>query len=129
MFGYRVFFLIAVGRISGEKMADALLQNAYIMYKGHEHKRHIKTDTCEGEMWTSFESVALKSITGIRFSARLESDLGNIRYEFILRDRDIEELESLEEGAWDGYDQDGNPVRGEPRPSAIRHITRSPRNN
>jgi hypothetical protein len=103
------------------------------MYKTKQRERRVRTDICEGKVCTSFQHVSLETISGICFSCHLESDAGAQRCDYILRTRDIEELEVAAaeggEGWYSYYGEDGEPTPADYRPLPIRDLVGSHRFN
>jgi hypothetical protein len=87
--------------ITSDDVRDALLQTAYLMLRGYERKRKVHSKFCEGVVTTDFKETSFVNITGVMFYATVECETGKNEISYLVRSRDIAELETDEsEFAW-----------------------------
>ncbi len=89
-------------------MRDQLVFRAVEMYKMNKSKQIIKADDFEGMVQTDFRHVALGGVSGINFSAEIESTRGKIFVRYLVRVNDLEkgglmlwsDSEAVEKASW-----------------------------
>ncbi len=101
-----------------DDIRDALLTTAYLMIKeGWQKKRSVvKSDACEGQIRSTFESTALYGMSGFLFEGKIETPRGDVNVSYIVRPQDIPDAEEADYFAWgdskgENLQQRPNPIR------------------
>jgi len=92
----RIYCLMS-GCCLTDRDREILMYAAMHMARDKIGRKSLKGENFEGEITTDFESADLGGIGGMRFSAKLETDVGERRVDFLVRTRD---LEGIEKGHW-----------------------------
>ena len=82
-YNWGIVYLVTDSRLSFEERM-LLTITAISMYRRHQKMKKIKTDTYEGYIETAGEHQMLGSLSSQHFSARLETDHGKARLEFLV---------------------------------------------
>lgn len=85
----RIYCLMQTQVVLTDEMSDALYDTACEMYKNDERRAPVMTEDMEGQVRTSFDKAALVWISGMKFTADIETDLGKGKVTFIVRTDDI----------------------------------------
>lgn len=127
------------GKNLSAEITDELLATAYAMAYSHERRKGFKTQTHEGLVTTEFQRQQLVTISGIVFSAQLESDDGSSTIDFIMRDSDLagmaedDEIVSFTSDDLRDELENGNELDEVPkhwlRPSPLKRFKRARGNN
>lgn len=129
MYG-NIYCLTFQGNLVSDDIRDALFSAGYLMIVGHEKRHRIKTDECEGIVRTAFQHQGLVDIYGVVFVAELETEKGKLTVTYIVRDRDLGEMEQMEEGAWVSVDDLDEEIPAERiRPSPLKRLKKHFINN
>lgn len=78
---------------------EILFRTAKRLAREQDRKIRIKEDGFEGSVETSYESVTLGAISGIRFHGTLDFRLGSSKTSFIVPEKELELPEEPEEEA------------------------------
>lgn len=96
-----MFWCITFSRpVISDDVRDVLMQTAYLMIRGGEKRRKIKSAACEGLVTTNWQRLVFVNVSGVHFKAIVEGETGKNEIGYLFRDRDLERLESVGEGAW-----------------------------
>lgn len=85
----RIYCLMQTQVVLTDEMSDALYDTACDMYRNDERRAPVMTEDMEGQVRTSFEKAALIWISGLKFTAEVETDLGKGKVTFIVRTDDF----------------------------------------
>lgn len=80
------FFCLMVHGISlSEKVRLELILAAKSMLVDNKNKTKIKTQFCEGAVYTNFQGALLGSVSGVVFMAEIETGKGNTSVKYLIR--------------------------------------------
>ncbi|HBE90932.1 MAG TPA: hypothetical protein DDW41_07055 [Candidatus Andersenbacteria bacterium] len=108
-----------------DDIRDVLFETAYLMLRSGEKKKKVRSDCCEGVVKTDFGSMALYGTSGIVFVANLETEKGNLKASFLIRQQALYEMEQPEYGAWLTHDDIGSSreaLEAKIRPNPIHRV-------
>lgn len=88
--------MLAQGAITDE-MRDLLLASAVSIVCLKRRRQRIKTDWCEGEILTNFETGTIESISGIKFECTMDVARGTTKATFLVTNT---LLEMFRDTAW-----------------------------
>ena len=90
----KIFCFQTGGLFIDEHMADLLFFTAVYMIRDKDQRRSVQGDNFEGEVSTVFEPADLGGITGYKFEAKLETNVGKRTVWYIVRANDYAGLEN-----------------------------------
>jgi hypothetical protein len=85
----KIYCLMQTQVVLTDEMSDALYDTACEMYRNDERRAPVMTWDMEGQVRTSYERTTLVWITGVMFTAEVETDLGKGKVTFIVRTDDM----------------------------------------
>lgn len=85
----KIYCLMQTQVVLTNTMSDELYETACLMYARGESRAHIVMEDMEGVVNTSGEKTALVWITGVKFTAEVETELGKGMVSFIIRTHDL----------------------------------------
>jgi hypothetical protein len=115
---------MASGPLVSDDTRDALFQAAYVMIKSGQRRRKFRTHESEGLVTTQFRSLVFVGTAGIEFKATVESESGSLTVSYLVRQRDLQEMEESETVAWASEEDmvDGKIPEELWRPNPLRKV-------
>ena len=105
---YRNIFCVMFGGVAlTDEVRNFLLRTSIIMAKEDSRVCEVKEEMLEGVVRTEFKRGFMGYLSGIIFSAEVESDQGNTKVDYIVRDAD---LASINPDEFDGLWMNFNPA-------------------
>ncbi len=85
----KIYCMMQTQVVLTDEMSDALYETACSMYRNDQRRAPVVTWDMEGQVRTTGEKAALIWITGVLFTAEVETDLGKGKVSFIVRTDDL----------------------------------------
>jgi len=101
----KIYCLQTGGYYLSIETRDLLMFTAMYMIRDKCERRTFKAADCEGEIKTFFEPTDMGGISGYKFVAVIETDVGKRAIIFLVRARDYE---GLEKSGWFEVKKDGS---------------------
>lgn len=123
--GSGIWCIMFTGRTVTDDIRDALFQQAYLMIRSGTKKKKFRSKeyNCEGIIATEFKRHVHVTTPGIMFSAVVESEAGELKIQYLMRDQDLRAMERAIEGAWMSPDEDWEDIPPERiRENPIRKV-------
>ncbi|HEU0050554.1 MAG TPA: hypothetical protein VFQ60_00670 [Patescibacteria group bacterium] len=94
------YCLMATGLPVSDAICDILFYGALGMASEKINRRSFHHKDGEGEIRTQFKPAALGEIAGMEFEAQVETEQGTAKMRFIVRTRDLEDLDRQVWSPW-----------------------------